>query len=64
MDLCEYLITLIKVFNCLIRIYNKPIAYDNALTMIKWKFISERQGTYVQDITVSRDTEKLGVGRK
>ena len=64
LDLGEYPIPWMTVFDCLKITPNKMTALENAFLLIKWIFLLENQVNYVQYIIVSRYIEKTGVGIK
>ena len=50
--------------NCLQRIGSRKITFDNDLPPGNQALLSHNQVKYVEDIIVTRDTEKLGVSRR
>ena len=52
------------VINCLRRIGNKPITYDNSFPPKNQIFLSEMQVKYIKDIFVARGTSNLGMSGK
>ena len=56
-----------KVTNCLLRIGIKSIPFDNtppSPPLRKHALILQRQGEYVEDIILTRDTADLGMSSK
>ena len=56
----EYPVTLMKVKNGLQRIGSNPITFENAFPPRKQALLLQSQIKYVEDIIVTRDTEKFG----
>ena len=50
--------------NFLQRIGSKLIKYNNASPLRKWALLSQSQLKYVEDISVTRDMENLGMSRR
>ena len=50
--------------NCLQRIGSKPISYENYCPPINQALILQRQVKYVEDIIVTRDTEKFRISKE
>ena len=64
MELGEYPVPQRKKVNCLIRIENKPITYENSFLLKNSTILSEIQVNYVQGIIIAGETIKLGMPRK
>ena len=60
----EYPVPQMTLKICLQRIGSKSIKFENASPLRKQVFISQSQVKYVEDITVTKETENIGMSSK